>query len=194
MSKAIHADTAHSFGDGGAALAAVRSKWGWFVALGVALLILGALAFSNLFVATLASVIYIGVVMMLGAVAHIVAAFQLRRWGAFFLWLLSGLLYGAAASLVFYNPVLAAGALTLVAALAMVFAGGLRIGAGVRARPGNGWGWIIASGVMTFLVGIVIALGWPANTLWLLGLFLAIDLTFQGVAALFFGFALKSVR
>jgi uncharacterized membrane protein HdeD (DUF308 family) len=52
----------------------------------------------------------------------------------------------------------------------------------------------LASGVITGLAGIVVALGWPVNTLWLLGLVLAIDLTFQGVAAIAFGLALKAGR
>jgi len=32
---------------------ALRSKWGWFVALGVALLVLACIAFANLVAATL---------------------------------------------------------------------------------------------------------------------------------------------
>jgi len=47
---------------------------------------------------------------------------------------------------------------------------------------------------MTLLVGIIVAVGWPADTLWVLGLFLAIDLTFQGASALVFGLTLKSAR
>jgi uncharacterized membrane protein HdeD (DUF308 family) len=51
-----------------------------------------------------------------------------------------------------------------------------------------------ASGVITTLAGIVVALGWPVNTLWLLGRVLAIDLIFQGVAAIAFGLALRADR
>jgi len=38
------------------AIGETRDKWGWFVALGVLLLILGGIAFGNLFIATVASV------------------------------------------------------------------------------------------------------------------------------------------
>ena len=178
----------------GALAGEIRSKWGWFVALGVALLILGLFAFSNVLVATFVSVIYVGVVMIVGGVAQIFLAFQVRTWGGFFFWLLSGLLYGAAGLFAFYNPLLAAGVVTLFLAGAMVVAGALRIALGVRSRPLGGWGWVVASGVTTLLVGIIVAVGWPANTLWVLGLFLAIDLTFQGASALIFGLTLKSAR
>lgn len=194
MPSAMQPAAAHADVDTGPSRGEARRKWGWFVALGVLMVILSAVAFANLLVATLATVAYIGVMMMLGAIAHIFEAFQVRRWGPFFMWLLAGLLYGAAAVLIFYNPGFAASALTIAVAVALVFSGVMRIGAGVRARPDAGWGWIIASGVITLLVGIIVAVGWPANTLWLLGLFLAIDLTFQGAAAIAFGVALKAAR
>lgn len=172
----------------------LRSRWGWFVALGVILCVLGFIAFGNLAVATAASVFFVGALMLVGAVAQIIHAFRVKRWGGFFFWLLSGLLYGAAGVLVFYNPALAAATLTLLLAIALVASGILRVWWSFRLRPETGWGWILASGIITALAGVVFALGWPVNSLWLLGMFLAIDLTFQGVAAIAFGMALKSSR
>jgi uncharacterized membrane protein HdeD (DUF308 family) len=172
----------------------LRSQWGWSVALGIALLVLGLLAFANLVMATVVSVLYVGVLMLIGAVAQIIHAFRVKRWGGFFFWLLSGLLYGAAGILAFYNPVLAAAALTLLLAAALIASGILRIVSSFRLRPETGWGWLLASGVITLIAGIVVAIGWPVHTLWLLGLVLAIDLTFQGVAAIAFGLALKASR
>jgi uncharacterized membrane protein HdeD (DUF308 family) len=174
--------------------AEVRSKWGWFVALGVALLVLGFLAFGNLLAATLASVFFVGAMMIVGAVAQVIHALQVKGWGGFLLWLLSALLYGAAGVLVFANPALAAVTLTLVLAVALIASGALRIVSGVRLRPSSGWGWVVASGVISVLAGVVFLLGWPVNSLWLLGMVLAIDLVFQGVAAIGFGLALKSAR
>jgi uncharacterized membrane protein HdeD (DUF308 family) len=85
-------------------IAELRAKWGWFVALGVLFLILGVVAFANLFATTIASVFFIGALMMLGGLAYIVQAFRVRTRGGFFIWLLSGLLYGVAGFLAFYNP------------------------------------------------------------------------------------------
>jgi uncharacterized membrane protein HdeD (DUF308 family) len=186
--------TARSAFDPASAEAELRPRWGWFVALGVVLLVLGVLAFGNLLIATVASVVFVGALMVIGAIAQIIHAFRVKRWGGFFFWLLSGLLYGAAGILTFYNPALAAAALTLVLAAALIASGILRIWSSFRLRPQTGWGWLLASGVITLVAGVVVALGWPVNTLWLLGLVLAIDLTFQGVAAIAFGLALKADR
>ena len=50
---------------------------------------------------------------------------------------------------------------------------------------------MVAGGVITLLAGIVIAIGWPVNSLWILGMFLAIDLIFQGWSFVAFGLALR---
>jgi uncharacterized membrane protein HdeD (DUF308 family) len=156
------------------------------------MLLLGLLAFGNVLAATLVSVAWIGAMMFVGGLMQICHSFQVRRWTSFVFWLLSGLLYGAAGIAAFYDPVLVAGVLTLLLAAAMLVAGALRIAVGLRSRRLHGWGWVVASGAVTLMVGIIVALGWPANALWLLGLILAIDLTFQGATAVVFGLTLKS--
>lgn len=170
-----------------------RSKWGWFVALGIGLLLLGAIALFNLFAATLASVLLVGALMLAGAILHIVQAFNVRNWRGFSLWLLVGLLYGAAALLILYDPVLGATALTIMLAIALVIDGCFKLAFAWHIRSAPGWGWLLASGILTALAGVLIVLFWP-QTLWLLGLLLAIDLTFTGIAILFFGLMLKPRR
>jgi uncharacterized membrane protein HdeD (DUF308 family) len=173
------------------AIGQTRAKWGWFVALGVLLLIFGGIALGNLFIATVASVYLIGWLMLMGGVVELIHAFGVKSWGRFFYWLLSGLLYAFAGFFAFYNPLLASAVLTFLLAVSLVAAGVLRIWVGYSHREASGWGWIVAAGVVTLLVGILIALRWPANSLWVLGLFLAIDLIFQGWTFIAFGLALK---
>lgn len=168
-----------------------RAKWGWFVALGVVLLVFGGVAFGNLFIATVASVYLVGWMMLMAGVVEIIHAFGVKSWSRFFYWLLSGLVYAVAGFFAFYNPLLASAVLTFLLAAALVASGVLRIWAGFGQRGTAGWGWMVAAGVVTLLVGILIALRWPVNSLWVLGLFLAIDLVFQGWTFIAFGLALK---
>ncbi len=170
----------------------IGSRWGWFVALGVVLLIFGMLALGNLVAATIASVLVIGALMIVGGIVQIVAAFRFRQWGGFLLWLISGLIYTAAGVFAFYNPMLAAKVLTLLLAISLIVSGLFRIGSGARSRPTSGWGWIVASGVVSILVGMIIVAGWPVTSLFMLGVVLAVDLTFQGIADIVFGVALKA--
>jgi uncharacterized membrane protein HdeD (DUF308 family) len=170
----------------------LQSKWGWFVALGVLLLVCGVIALGNLLLATVVSVYYVGMLMLLGGIVYLVHAFQMRGWDHILFWVLSGLLYVIAGIFAFINPILTSAALTLFLAVALVIAGIFRLWVGLRAKPMKGWGWIVASGVITALAGFVIALGWPVNSLWVLGLFLAVDLIVQGWTMIAFGFGLRS--
>jgi uncharacterized membrane protein HdeD (DUF308 family) len=61
----------------------------------------------------------------------------------------------------------------------------------LRSLPG--WGWSTASGIVSVVAGIVLIAGWPADTVWLLGMVLAVDLTFQGATAIGLGIALKDL-
>lgn len=171
-------------------IAGVRSKWGWFVALGALLLILGFIAAGNLLVATVASVWFVGMMMLAAGIIEVVHAFGVKSWGRFFFWLLSGLFYALAGLLVFYNPILAAGVLTVFLAASLIVSGLLRIWVAFSHKVA-GWGWVAFGGLITVLAGLVIMAGWPVNSLWVLGIFLAIDLIFQGITFIAFGFGLK---
>lgn len=170
-----------------------RSGWGWWIALGVLLLIAGLLALGNLLVATVASVFFVGAMIIVSGIAEIVFAFShWKRWGRFFLWLVVGLLYVAAGIVTFRNPALATAVFTLVLAASLIVAGIVKIVGGFGSRPMQGWGWLVASGVLTTLVGMIIAAGWPVNSLWVLGMFLAIDLLFAGIAYIGLGAGIRS--
>ena len=179
---------AGSLGD---ALRQVRAKWGWFVALGVLLLVAGGIALANLLTATVASVFVVGALMLVGGIGQIVHAFSVKGWGGFAWWLLSGILYAASGVIAFMNPLLASAVLTLLLAASLLASGALRVWVGLKERPNGGWGWVVAAGVITFLLGLIIAAGWPVNSLWILGTFLAIDLIFQGWTFIAVGLALK---
>lgn len=180
-----------TFGLDTPSVSTVRDKWGWFLALGILLLIFGFLALANLFVATVASVFYIGMMMLVGGIAYLVHAFQVKGWDHILFWAASGILYTLAGILAFWNPALTAVIVTFFMAVALIVAGIFRLWIGFRMRPMRGSGWVIFGGAITALAGLVIALGWPVNSLWILGLFLAIDLTMQGWALVAVALAAK---
>lgn len=168
-----------------------RKKSFWFVALGVIVFAAGMIAAANYLVATVISVLFIGAMMIAGGMIEIIHAFGVKTWGSFFLWLLTGILYMVAGILTFYDPLLASAIITLMIAASLVAAGVVRLYVGLTQRHSTGWGWVVASGVVTLIVGILIMLRWPVNSLWLLGIFLAVDLMFQGLSYIFYGLGLK---
>jgi uncharacterized membrane protein HdeD (DUF308 family) len=171
----------------------VGSVWGWFVGLGMLLVVLGALAFFNLPTADMVPAYTVGIVMLVGAAAQFGGAFLLPSRNGIGLLLLSMLLYGTAAILTIANPTFAAKGFMLVLALAVSFSGAMRIAWSMALRSLPGWRWITASGIFSVLAGIAFIAAWPAHAAWLLGTVLAVDLTFQGAMAIGWGVALKEI-
>ena len=158
----------------------IRKNWGWFLALGIVQIVAGTLAVGFAFSATLASVVTLGVLLLIAAGAQTAAAIWARDWSGFFLFLLVGVLYAVAGILSLQHPVLAAEGLTLMLAAAFLAGGIFRIIVALVERFPS-WGWVLCNGVITVLLGIAIWQQWPGSGLWVLGTFVGIDLIVNGV-------------
>jgi uncharacterized membrane protein HdeD (DUF308 family) len=156
-----------------------RRNTNWFLALGIILIILGIVALGRSVFVTLASMYFLGWLLVIAGVVEAVQAFWQRQWGGFFLHLLGGVLYVIVGLMIVANPDLAAMALTLLMALFFLIAGAFRIIGALTMRFPE-WRWLLLSGIVTFLLGLLIWRQWPSSALWLIGLFIGIDLIFTG--------------
>ena len=87
MTSATQAEPSPSHPSG---IQSLRTKWGWIVALGVVYVIVGLVALGSVVTATVASVLVVGIMMVVAGIAEVISAFQVRTWGKFALWLLLG--------------------------------------------------------------------------------------------------------
>jgi uncharacterized membrane protein HdeD (DUF308 family) len=101
-------------------------------------------------------------------------------------------LYIVAGYFAFTTPVITAVVLTSFLAVALIIAGIIRTVNAFILRPISGWGWVLFSGILTLLTGILI-LSSPDSPFWVLGMFLAIDILFQGINYLTFASAIKQL-
>lgn len=178
-----------NFGD---AMASLRDKWGWVVGIGVALLVCGLLALSNMVLATFAVVLFAGWMMIISGVIEIIHGFRIKTWGRFFLEVLVGVLYVVAGVFTLMAPPAAAAVLTLVAGAAFAASGIVRIVMAFQMESGTPWIWVALSGVVTTLLGALVLAQWPYSGLYILGLFFGVDLVFAGVGWIGVGLALRS--
>lgn len=162
----------------------------WYIGLGILLTIFGIVLLASLPFATLSVVFIFGVLMMLGGILHFVAAFKIFNGGFRWLWALFGLLYLAAGYYAFTTPVKTAIVLTNLLAIVLIIAGVIRIFNAILFRALQGWGWTLFSGLLTLATGIII-LKSPDAPFWVLGLFLAVDILFQGINYLTFASYIK---
>jgi uncharacterized membrane protein HdeD (DUF308 family) len=121
----------------------------------------------------------IGWLMIFGGVMEAVHAFSTKAWGGFFLDLLTGLLYVLGGLFLVMNPGRGAATLTLVIAIFLVFEGIVRILTALSKRVPN-WGWLLFHGVVNLLLGLAIWRQWPLSGLWVIGVFVAINMLFNG--------------
>jgi uncharacterized membrane protein HdeD (DUF308 family) len=161
-------------------LAPLRAKWGWIVALGAVYVIAGFFALGSIAMATAASVLAVGVAMIVAGVAEVISACQIKSWGKFLIWALLGVLYIVAGFVTFENPLLAAMLLTLVLGASLVACGTMRIILAFSMKRESPSIWVALSGVITLLLGLLILARWPINSVYILGLFLGIDLIMAG--------------
>jgi uncharacterized membrane protein HdeD (DUF308 family) len=169
----------------------LREIWVFLLIMGVALMILGALAISSSFIATFATVLVFGILLLLGAIFQVVTALWGRSWRGFFLHLLAGILYLIAGVFMVEHPMEAALAITLVVAICLLGTGILRIVVGVVERF-SGWGLSLATGVISLLLGIAIWRQWPFSGLWMIGLFVGIEMVFSGLSWVRLGLVVRN--
>jgi uncharacterized membrane protein HdeD (DUF308 family) len=170
----------------------LRAKRGWIIALGIIYVVAGLIALGSVVMATVVSVFVVGIMMLIAGVAEVINAFQVKSWGKFLFWLLLGVLYIVAGFVTFENPLLAAALLTLMLGVALVASGIMRIILAFSMKEGTPWIWVVLSSVITLLLGIVILAHWPVSSLYILGLFLGIDLILAGVGWISVGLSLKT--
>ena len=122
-----------------AELMPLRAKWGWILALGIIYVIVGFIALGSVVMATAASVLVVGIMMVIAGVAEVINAFQVKEWGRFLLWVLLGVLYIIAGFVTFENPLLAAAVLTLMLGVALIISGIMRMVLAFSMKEGMPW-------------------------------------------------------
>jgi uncharacterized membrane protein HdeD (DUF308 family) len=170
----------------------LRRNWGWFLALGVFLVVLGTIALGSSVLATIATVVLIGWLLLVGGIVEAGHAFWRKKWSGFFVDLLTGILYVVVGFMIVANPVATAETLTLLIALFLMFGGLFRIVAALAVRLPH-WGWLLLHGAINLLLGIAIWRQWPWSGLWVIGLFVGIDLIFNGWSLVMLGLAAKKL-
>ncbi|MGL5137284.1 MAG: DUF308 domain-containing protein, partial [Beijerinckiaceae bacterium] len=107
--------------------AALPIKPIWLLVFGVLLILLGGLAFASVVTATIVSVYFVAITMVMAGVAEITLGLQSRSQRRKLTWMLLGTLYVGAGLFAFFNPLLAAGVLTLLLGAALAGAGVVRL-------------------------------------------------------------------
>jgi uncharacterized membrane protein HdeD (DUF308 family) len=169
----------------------LRRNWAWILAFGCLLILVGifAVAYSALF--TLVSVIVLGWILIVAGVIEAIQALRHRAGVHLLIYLLEALLSFVAGVLMLRTPEVGALVMTLMLAVYFTIVGIVRIVAALTLRL-PAWGWTIFTGLLTLALGLIVWGGWPVSGLWVIGLFIGIQMIFGGWARVMLALALRS--
>jgi uncharacterized membrane protein HdeD (DUF308 family) len=159
----------------------LRESWLLLLILGVGLVVVGIAALISSFIATLATALFFGTLLLVGGVMQLVNAVTCRNWRGFFIYLLAGVLFAVVGLIMMNHPLVAAAGLTLMLAAAFIVGGIVRI-IGAAVDHFYGWPWVMISGFITLFLGIFIWRHFPETAFWVIGLFIGIELIFSGMS------------
>jgi uncharacterized membrane protein HdeD (DUF308 family) len=162
-------------------------------AFGMILFMLGVLGLVFADVLTVASVIAFGVLLVAGGVVELGHALRQRGGDRFFLAFLSGLLSLAVGAVMILRPMVGvAGSGLLIAG--WLLATGLFRGVLAILDRYRYWGWDLAYGILSVVLGFWLTSSLPTSAMWLLGTVVAIELMARGVAVMGASIALQRLE
>ena len=157
----------------------------WFTIYGVLLALLGILAIAMPYIATLATSIFIGWLLIASAVIGLYAVYSAGKDAPGFWWnLITAILYLAAGIMLLGNPVTGAVSLTIVLAAYLLAGGAAKIFLGIQHKRDipQAWYWILFSGLVDIALAFLLIMGLPGTAFWAIGLLVGINLLMMGVA------------
>ena len=148
---------------------------------GVLMLVLGAVAIVVPAVASVATAIFIGWVLVIASAFELANAIAVEHGGRRALRVVLAMLTFVAGFYLLVAPLDGVFTLTVVLVIWFLATGTARVIVGIAERGLPGWGLTILSGTISIVLGILIAEKLPSSADWAIGLIVGVDLLFSGV-------------
>lgn len=155
-------------------------NWGLYLGAGILLMLLGGVAILIPAVASWGVTIFIGWILLFGAVFLFGTAFSYRQGGRLvirLLWAVAALIAGL---YLLIDPGQGTETLTLVLIIYFIVMGIFRLLVAVRERGESGAGLLALNGLLSLLLGLFIGIDFPSSADWAIGLIVGIDFIFTG--------------
>ena len=167
-----------------AVASALHEHWVLFLVEGVVLLVLGATAVVLPLLATLALTIIIGWLFLVSGVVGLITSFWMRQAPGFWWSLISAVLGVVVGFVLLASPLSGAVSLTIVLVAFFIIEGvaSIMFSLDHKRQLSGRWGWMLASGVIDLVLGVMILGGLPSTAAWAIGLLVGINMIFGGAA------------
>ena len=145
----------------------------------------GILAILGPLVTGLAVAVVVGLMLLVGGGVRLVESFRADSFGAGALAFLWGLLLLVTGFHFVTQPGIGLASLTWVVALVLFGDGVMRVILAFHMKPVGGWGWMMAGGVLSVVLAVMIWRQIPESALWVIGTLIGISLISNGITTIF---------
>jgi uncharacterized membrane protein HdeD (DUF308 family) len=159
----------------------------WFTAVGIISIVLGAIAIGIPLVVTVATVVALGAILLINGIVQGYRALRSPKGNEFLMHIIVGILYVVVGFLMLFDPGIGALSLAILIAAFFIVTGFLRIVASLAGLVLNR-GWALFNGIVGVILGLLIWASWPLSGLWIIGLFVGIEMLVFGWSMIMAGF------
>ncbi len=154
----------------------------WINVIAILMIVLGMVAIVFPFFSTITATIYLGWIFIFAGIAQIVYAVQLRNLGQFTGKLILGILYLLAGFFVLINPFEGVFVFTLALGISIFIQGIIQVSMAFQIRRlSSNWGWMLVSGIIGIIFGILVWSITPFAASWLIGTLIGVNILSDGV-------------
>ncbi|MFN3591348.1 MAG: HdeD family acid-resistance protein [Thermaurantiacus sp.] len=171
----------------------VKRSWWGFLLLGVLMVATGIMAMVVPVSATLGVVWLVAFLIIAAGVVQAIQAFAVPGWKGTIWQLFVGILKIAFGVYLVLNPAIGAFALTIFFGIIFIIDGFAKLIFGFVLRPNDGWGWILAAGMISLLLGVWVLVALGAAFAVVPGVLIGVALLFEGLAYLAIGWQARSL-
>jgi len=166
-------------------------NWRWVLGLGIVLLLAGVVGIAAPYFTSRFVVAAIGLLFLLGGIANVASALQMRGVRAIGPTVLTGVMMTICGGLFIFQTDAGVDAITLILAIFFLVQGGLKVMGALYVRPDPVWVWMLMDGGVTAVLGGAVLAGWPDKSFAIIGMIVGISLLFSGASILSVAFYLK---
>lgn len=161
--------------------------------VGVIMLVLGVLAVAFPFATTIAFKTVIGWLFIIGALGHFYGAWNADTPTRRGVDIIQGIIFGVIGVWLAFLPLGGIVTLTVLLAIAFILHGLFELVMGLWLKQFPGWKWLLISGAIAILAGVLIFAELPSSATWAIGLLLGINLLSSGFSYLMVSMAMGKV-
>ena len=171
----------------------VKKASGWFILIAVLFILLGIFAIAEPFAATLGVTLLVGWLLVIGAVAHFIAAFKGGGAKHVILQVLVGIVYLIGGGYFLTHTIMGASTLTLLLTTVILIEGIFELVSYFRLKSKGGSGWLLVNALVTLLLGGLIWFHWPSSSVWAIGTLVGVNLLMTGISRLMIGLGARQL-